>query len=78
MTLITEKELAKRWGYSSHTVRKWRVEGRGPDYVKLPGGGVRYEVETIDAIEKAGRRHSTSDEYVEANNTQEQIGRAHV
>jgi hypothetical protein len=58
--LITEKQLADRWGYSPATLRKWRVEGRGPDYVKI-GHGVRYSIETIEEVEKKNIRCSTSD-----------------
>ncbi len=59
--LITEKQLAVRWGYSPATLRKWRVEGRGPDYVKI-GYGVRYSLETIKAEEEKSVRCSTSDD----------------
>ena len=60
MPFLTEGELAERWRYSPNTLRKWRVEGRGPEYVKLTGGSVRYDLETIEAAEEAGRRRSTS------------------
>ena len=58
--LITEKQLAERWGYSPATLRKWRIEGRGPDFLKI-GFGVRYSIETIEAEEEKNLRRSTSD-----------------
>jgi hypothetical protein len=61
MHLLTEKELAARWGYSPNTLRKWRVEGRGPDFIKLIGRGIRYDLDVIKALEIDGRRSSTSD-----------------
>ena len=59
--LITEKQLAERWGYSPATLRKWRIEGRGPDFLKI-GFGVRYSIETIEAEEEKNLRRSTSDD----------------
>jgi hypothetical protein len=61
MRLLTEKNLAERWGYSPNTLRKWRVEGRGPDFIKLIGRGIRYDLDVIEAIEIDSRRSSTSD-----------------
>jgi hypothetical protein len=61
MNLLTEKQLAERWGYSPNTLRKWRVEGRGPDFIKLIGRGIRYDLDVIKAVEIDSRRRSTSD-----------------
>ena len=35
--ILTEHEAAAWLRKSVHTLRKWRSEGRGPRYVKLPG-----------------------------------------
>jgi hypothetical protein len=60
--LITEKTLGVRWDYSPATLRKWRVQGTGPAYIKLPTGGIRYDLETIEEDERTGLRLHTSDE----------------
>lgn len=45
---MSERQLAAYWGISSRTLQRWRIEGRGPRYVKL-GRSVRYRV--VDAAE---------------------------
>jgi excisionase family DNA binding protein len=47
-TLLTEQELAKRLNVSLASVRRWRVNGRGPLFVKV-GALVRYRPEDVDA-----------------------------
>ena len=39
--LLNEQELAKDLGVSLGALRRWRVEGRGPRFIKL-GSLVRY------------------------------------
>ena len=41
MTLLTTAEAAKRLGIAADTLSDWRVQSRGPAYVKL-GSLVRY------------------------------------
>lgn len=53
-------ELAARWEMSSRTLERWRLEGKGPDYLKL-GGAVRYPEDSVIAFEKQHLRTSTSD-----------------
>lgn len=39
--LLNEKQLSARLGLSGITLRKWRMVGDGPRFLKL-GGAVRY------------------------------------
>lgn len=53
-TIFTTAELAKRWGMSPHTLKKWRVQKRGPTFVKF--GSARtskivYRLKDIQAYE---------------------------
>jgi predicted DNA-binding transcriptional regulator AlpA len=47
-TLLTEQELAKQLSVSLASVRRWRINGRGPLFVKV-GVSVRYRPEDIEA-----------------------------
>lgn len=47
--LLCEAEVAKRFGLSVHTLRKWRWAGRGPSFLKV-GRAVRYRVEDLLAF----------------------------
>ena len=40
--LFTTKGLAKLLNSSPRTIEDWRRKKRGPDYIKLPTGQVRY------------------------------------
>ena len=33
--VLSEADLASRWGMSPKTLQRWRMEGRGPHYLKL-------------------------------------------
>jgi hypothetical protein len=59
MTVLSERQAATSLGFSVHTLRKWRRQGRGPRYVKVRGaerpgrgnaGSVRYREDDIDAF----------------------------
>ena len=56
-----ERDVADRLKVSPETVRRWRVEGSGPPFLKLPSGAVRYDPEEVEAWEAEHRRKSTSD-----------------
>jgi predicted DNA-binding transcriptional regulator AlpA len=45
-TLMTEHEVARVTGLSVATVRRWRLLGQGPRYLKI-GSAVRYRPEAI-------------------------------
>lgn len=56
--LLTPEELCQRWKLAANTLKKWRVEGKGPVYIKLGSGRnseVRYRLEDIEAFEKSNR-----------------------
>ncbi|MEH2534430.1 putative site-specific integrase-resolvase [Bradyrhizobium sp. AZCC 1588] len=55
----TVKEAARKLSVSEHTLNGWRVQGRGPEFVKL-GSAVRYTDEAIEKFKEAGKRQSTS------------------
>lgn len=46
--LLPEKEVAPRLAVSLASLRRWRVEGRGPRYLKL-GASVRYRIADVEA-----------------------------
>jgi predicted DNA-binding transcriptional regulator AlpA len=45
-SLLTEQALAKHIQVSLAALRRWRIEGRGPKYLKL-GALVRYRPEDV-------------------------------
>jgi excisionase family DNA binding protein len=47
LTLMTEVELSERLNVSLASLRRWRLEGRGPRFVKV-GSLVRYRPEDLD------------------------------
>jgi hypothetical protein len=56
--LFTPKDLMARWSVTDNTLRRWRMLGTGPDYIKLgPGKAseVRYRLEDIERFEKENR-----------------------
>ena len=58
--LQTDRQVAKRYRLSFHTLRKLRVRGSGPIFVKL-GRAVRYRAQDVEAWIASQRRKSTSD-----------------
>lgn len=48
---ISEKELARRWGFSHKTLQQWRWHGLGPAYLRI-GGRIRYTSEQIRDFEQ--------------------------
>lgn len=57
--LEDENWLAERWSVSKRSLQKWRVEGRGPPYLKI-GECVRYSPTDIVEYEQGRRRYNTS------------------
>lgn len=52
--LLTTEELAKRWGVSEGTLKRWRSEDQGPPYIKLDGQrSVRYRITDIIRFEES-------------------------
>lgn len=54
--LIRPNELAAHWGYTEEYLHAMRKAGRGPAFLKLPTGGVRYRASDIIRAELAGTR----------------------
>jgi hypothetical protein len=57
--VLSEADLASRWGMSPKTLQRWRIEGRGPRYFKL-GKRVSYPLEMVLAFEQRSIYESTS------------------
>jgi excisionase family DNA binding protein len=57
---MTEKRAAKLVGFSPRTLQKWRIEGRGPRFVKC-GRSVRYRWQDLQEWMQENLRRSTSD-----------------
>ena len=47
-SFLTEQEVSKRLNVSVGTLRRWRLEKRGPTFVKV-GSLVRYRPEDLDS-----------------------------
>jgi predicted DNA-binding transcriptional regulator AlpA len=58
--LLTEREASFALCLSVRTLQKWRLQGRGPDFVKL-GNAVRYSPTDLDRYIARAKRRSTSD-----------------
>lgn len=58
--VLSETELAHRWGVSPKTLQRWRTEGRGPKYLKL-SKRVTYPLEAIGEYEYGALHSSTSE-----------------
>jgi len=41
--LLNTRELAKFLGCAPHTIEKWRMKHRGPKYIRMRSGMIRYE-----------------------------------
>jgi hypothetical protein len=54
-TMYSTAETARQLGVNQMTLRRWRVESRGPAYVKL-GGAIRYRAADIEAFIAANPR----------------------
>lgn len=54
--LLTDEELAAMLKISLSMVQKWRVLGKGPAFIKIPGGSVRYRRSEVEAWLDASTR----------------------
>ena len=59
--LLTTAKVAEKLGLAEITVRKWRISGRGPRYVRCVGR-VRYRQADIEAWVTARTVVSTSEQ----------------
>lgn len=60
MGYLTTQEAADFLRLKKNTLEVWRVQGRGPIYLKL-GSRVLYEQEALETFAAANRKRSTSD-----------------
>lgn len=58
--MLTTKEAAKVVGRHEQTLRRWRVEGSGPKYVKVTPRLVMY---SRDALDEWNNQHTTKSAY---------------
>lgn len=47
---FNQVELSRRWRLSPRTLERWRLQGTGPQYLKV-GGRVVYRLEDVEAYE---------------------------
>lgn len=57
---LTTQEAADLLRLRKNTLEVWRIQGRGPVFLKL-GSRVLYEREALENFATANRRNSTSD-----------------
>jgi hypothetical protein len=51
---LTTEELAERLRYEPRTVEDWRLDGKGPRFMRFGrGGGVRYRLADVEAWEES-------------------------
>lgn len=48
---LNQRELAKRWGISVHTLERWRCYGGGIRFLKSSSKRVYYDIHDIEAYE---------------------------
>lgn len=60
--MLTSQQVAEQLSMSEQTLRKWRHMGiRGPKFIKLEGGAVRYRQVDVDAwLDKQNRSPITA------------------
>lgn len=64
--LLTEPELARRWGLTPRTIKRWRADGKVPPYLPIGqrggfGQGVRYRLDDVIAFEDAMKKSAQPD-----------------
>jgi predicted site-specific integrase-resolvase len=59
--LLKPAAVAAQLGVTTKTLARWRVSGKGPRFVKLQSGGIRYDAKDIEDEIAARVRCSTSD-----------------
>lgn len=59
--IVSEQRAGEMLALSPRTLQRWRVEGRGPKFVKL-GKKVAYTEAALRAYVEANQRTSTSDQ----------------
>jgi hypothetical protein len=62
---LNQVQLARRWHLSPRTLERWRWLGQGPAFLKL-GGRIVYQLDDVEAFERAQRRTPASTAEVHA------------
>lgn len=47
--LLDSVDVARQLGVAAHTVRFWRQNGKGPAFVRVTAGCIRYRQSAVDA-----------------------------
>ena len=55
VTYLRSSELARRWGTTPGALAQLRYRNTGPEFVRIPGIGVRYRLDVVAQYERAGR-----------------------
>lgn len=55
MKLISTKDAAEMLGKTANTLKRWRYEGIGPDYVEVEGT-IRYDVAVLEEYVRKNTR----------------------
>lgn len=50
--MLSEEDLANRWGISVRTLQDWRYKKTGPEFIKFGGWTVRYPLKAIIGYEE--------------------------
>jgi len=58
--ILREGDAAAYLGLAVRTLQKWRLTGKGPEFIKQ-GRSIRYSLQALDAWLNRCRRQSTSD-----------------
>ena len=61
--LLTEKTAAGILCYSQRALQNWRVRGGGPDYIKVNGNSVRYQMRDLTKWIEDRKRGNTSQQF---------------
>jgi predicted site-specific integrase-resolvase len=59
MPLLTEKQTAEQLAVKRNTLAIWRMSGRGPKYLKLHNGTIRYRAEEIEKFMRQSEVRTT-------------------
>ena len=59
--LLTPDETAQRLRLAKQALARWRVEGKGPAFVRLDGNRIAYRADDIEAWLAGRRFHSTAE-----------------
>lgn len=55
VTYLRSSELARRWGTTPGALAQLRYRNTGPEFVRIPGIGIRYALDVVERYERTGR-----------------------